>query len=148
MTAIKRTLLSIGIISLLFVFFTVFHYFGNNPGLAAVFSSQQKLIYAECISTFSNQPLTAFEITPAYINEDDIEDAIVRATSADQCGTGGCIYELCISHAGSHQYVPLSIAAKKLEVSMTVTKGMKDLILNSDKQLTMSWNGSSYKLNP
>jgi hypothetical protein len=119
----------------------------NLSGVAAVIGSQQKIIFAECISTFSDEPLKAFAITSASLNDDQSPDALVQYKSEEACGSAGCVYELCVSSkAGTYEHMPFGFAAKEIQVGDTKTNGMKDLILNHDKKLKMIWDGQNYVL--
>ena len=119
----------------------------NLSEVAAVIGSQQKIIFAECISTFSDEPLSSFAITEVHLNDDAGPDALVQYKSGNACGSAGCVYELCMSaDAGVYEHVPFGFAAKKITIADTKTNGMKDLILNEDKNLQMSWDGQSYVL--
>jgi hypothetical protein len=119
----------------------------NLAGVATVIGSQQKIIYAECISTFTDAPLQTFSITNVHLNDDQKQDALVQYESDEACGSAGCVYELCISgKAGTYEHIPFGFAAKEIQIGDTKTNGMKDLILNADKALKMSWDGQSYVL--
>lgn len=116
--------------------------------IATVIGSQQKLIYADCILTYSGLPLGSFVITGADINDDQIRDAFVRYSEGPECGSKGCIHEICISDAAhTFVHVPFGYAAHEISTLNTMSDGMKDLMLNNDKNLIMRWNGSQYVLN-
>ena len=115
--------------------------------VATVIGSQQRIIFAECINTFSNETLEAFTITNAHLNDDQRADALVQYKDEKACGSAGCVYELCISSkTGTYEHIPFGFAAKEIQIGDTKTNGMKDLILNADKNLKMSWDGQSYVL--
>lgn len=119
----------------------------NLAGVATVIGSQQKIIYAECISTFTDEPLKAFTITSASLNDDQSPDAMVRYNNEEACGSAGCVYELCVSSkTGTYEHIPFGFAAQDIQIGDTKTNGMKDLILNDDKDLKMSWDGQNYVL--
>ncbi len=120
----------------------------SEGNLASVFSSQAKIIYADCISTFSNQPQHAFTITSAHLNTDTEPDAIIAYTQGEECGTAGCIHELCIAdQTKGYLHVPLGLAVHQLNTKETLNGGMHDLMLNNDPELMMTWDGSKYILN-
>ncbi len=117
----------------------------TDGNLASVFSSQRKILYAECISSFSNEPLHAFAVTQAHLNTDTQPDAIVQYMQGPSCGSAGCVFELCVwDDAQGYIHVPFGLAAKELTVREVVNNGMKDLMLN--QELTMTWDGTKYVL--
>lgn len=115
---------------------------------ASVFESQNYKPYASCIRSFTNEDPSAFKITEVSLNSDGKADALVQYTNKDQCGSGGCIFELCLSNnTGSAEHIPFGLTARSIDVLQTVTNSMHDLEINKDDHLIMSWNGKEYNLN-
>lgn len=117
-------------------------------GIAAqVISSQQQGIYRSCIKTFSENTLSTFKISEMRINNDSIDDAVVSYTKGPQCGTTGCVNELCVSNdQGEYIHVPFGFAARSIVAKETINSDMHDLMLNNDSQTRMTWNGTRYIL--
>lgn len=122
---------------------------GNSGGIAAVIGSQKKLVYAECITTFSDEPLTSFTLHEVDLDNDQIFDVLVQHTDSNReaCGTAGCVYEICVHDKnGTYVHIPFGFAAHSISAQHTTNNGMKDIILNEDPDLRMTWNGSRYTL--
>jgi hypothetical protein len=146
MSIIKTILIFIFILIMLFVAVKFLNP-QNLSEVATVIGSQQKIIFAECISTFTDAPLETFSITNVHLNDDQSQDALVKYKSEEACGSAGCVFELCVSSkTGTYEHIPFGFAAQEIQVSETKTHGMKDLILNADRSLKMSWDGQSYVL--
>lgn len=118
----------------------------NLDSIATIIGSQQKLVYADCITAFSDAPLSSFAVTEISLNNDHNTDALVRFEDGDSCGSAGCVHELCISDGGGYTHIPFGFAAKQITAEETTTNGMKDLILNNDKTLRMNWDEGAYVL--
>jgi hypothetical protein len=119
----------------------------NIQSVATVFLSQNSEKYSACIQTFSNKSLDSFTITQTHLNNDTKIDALIEQTDKDACGTAGCVYEICLStNDGSFTHVPFGYAAKKITVRETLTNNMYDLMLNDEKKLKMTWDGTRYVL--
>jgi hypothetical protein len=141
------TLGAAGITGASLLFFAVQTFNANGlDGVAAVIGSEAKTVYAECISAFSDAPLQSFTISKEDLNDDGKVDALVAYTEGDACGSAGCIYELCVSKNGTYAHVPFGFAAKSITIEETMSNGMKDVILNNDEALQMSWDGTHYVL--
>ena len=120
----------------------------NVPGVASVIGSQNKIVYAECITQFSEEKLSAFTLTPVHLDSNNSIDALVQYADGEECGSAGCVYEICVQDdSGSYTHIPFGFAAEEIELGETTSNGMKDLILNNDKNRTMSWDGQTYTLN-
>jgi len=116
--------------------------------MAAVITNQHTSLFKECISSFSDKSIDEFETTLVNLNADKVKDGIIRHTGGEYCGSGGCVYELCLSEdKGNYTHVSFGFAAQSLTVKETSTNGFRDLILNNDDDLHMSWNGTAYSLN-
>lgn len=147
MNAAKVFLVGIPVVAIIFLA-VGFAGTGSISNIASVIGSQQKAIYAECILSYADLPLNAFAITSADLNEDNMSDALVRYKEGRECGNAGCVHEICLSDAsGTFTHIPFGYAAAEISVLNTKSNDMNDLMLNNDKNLTMSWDGSNYVLN-
>lgn len=148
MSLIKITISAVGVLIVMIVFMVTFDSFGFTNLQALVITSQNYKQFASCIGDFSDQKPSSFKIIQAAINSDGKKDAIVQYTKGPQCGSGGCVYELCVSdsNTGSYRHIPFGLTGKSIEVLQTITNNMHDLELNHDVHLVMSWNGSAYEL--
>lgn len=139
---------AIAFVVILAIFVTVQLFDITFPdNLATVFQSQNKAL-ASCVKTFSDEPLKSFTLTRVDFNGDGEDDTLLQFTSDEKCGTAGCIHEICVSkNASLQEHIPFGYAAKSIAVDDTMTNGMKDLIVNKDLNLKLSWDGSTYTLN-
>ena len=117
----------------------------TDVGLSAFVTGAMKNKYAECVLSFSE--INNVTITESHINTDDTKDGIIKINDAQNCGSGGCIHELCVTNkAGEAVHVNFGFAADLIEVEDTVTNGMHDIRLNKNENLKMVWDGTQYKL--
>lgn len=112
-----------------------------------VIASQSQNIYQECIKSFSQEKKSNFIISKENINSDGKEDAIVQYKNELNCGSAGCVFEICLSTSNNaYTHLPFGYAGESLKAKQTVTNDMADLMLNNDESLILTWNGSSYEL--
>lgn len=116
-------------------------------GLTAQLIQSQTVAFEDCIQTFEKSRETKFTIQSVKINIDSTDDGLISYTEGQHCGTAGCSFELCISHAdGTYHHVPFGYVAQSARILDTITQGMHDIMLNDDQSLTMVWNGDAYIL--
>lgn len=114
---------------------------------ASVFASQQKNAYRECIQSFTDVEIQKLAVTTTDINTDGVRDAIITYTEGPQCGTAGCVTEICISsNQNTFTHLPFGLAVQSIQVKETLTNGMRDITLNDDSQMELTWNGEAYAL--
>lgn len=102
--------------------------------------------YEQCIREFSTKSIDRFDINEAYINSDTQVDAIVAHTDGAECGSGGCVHELCIADQDTgYRHMSFGFAAQEVAVQETLTNDMHDLILNNSKDLRLQWDGHMYR---
>lgn len=142
----SATILTILFIAIKLLDTSSFSQFAVSIG-ASVIGSQKTEQFVNCIRKFSDKKMSDFSILPAEINSDSNLDAFVKFKTKPECGTAGCVVEICISE-GNNQftYVPFGFAAQTVHTMNTLTNGMHDLLLNNDPHLTMSFNGEAYVL--
>ena len=148
MSTFKISISALGVLIVLIILMITVNPVRFTNLQALLITSQTYKPFVSCIHSFTNQDPTLFKITQTSINSDDKKDAIVQYTKGVQCGSGGCVYELCVSNSSTHsyQYVSFGLAGKSIEVLQTITNSMHDIELNHDAHLLMTWDGSAYKL--
>lgn len=88
-----------------------------------------------------------FVIERTDLTGDTIADYVVEMVSDSTCGTAGCLFELCIKNdLGEVTHVPFGYAARSIRPLDTISAGMRDIEVNSDGTIRLSWNGSRYDL--
>jgi len=113
---------------------------------ASVIQSQNAQRYKNCISSFALPEKTDFTFKEVELNGDGREDVFVIHKDDASCGSAGCVHEICISDNNTFTHIPFGYAAKTIATAQTQTSGMFDLILNNDKKLKMTWDGTRYVL--
>lgn len=86
-------------------------------------------------------------VTSTRLNEDGIKDHVVRLQDEDNCGSGGCSYELCLGRSGGGaRHIDFGYAAHEFSTLPALSNDMHDIILNNEASLRLSWNGTRYEL--
>lgn len=108
------------------------------------------------IANASTYPLTAFDMAFADLNGDGSEEAIVRVTAPDFCGSGGCdLYVLEPAGSGFKMRGAISIAQPPIRILPSKTRGWSDLgiwvagggVIHG-YEARLRFNGVTYPLNP
>ena len=96
-----------------------------------------------------------FEYALVDLNGDGVPDAIVRLTSRDWCGSGGCTMVIFRGGAGGYTFVAkATITQKPIKVSSEVLNGWHTLLVSvrgggvQPGFALMRFNGSEYPRNP
>ena len=120
----------------------------NFSAITASVIGSKEMKYEACIAAFAQDyKKGSFSITEGHINTDTVEDAIIRYRDKAHCGSGGCIYQLCISNeSGGHTFVDFGYAAQSIQIKQTITNQMHDLVFNDEKTSKMIWDGTKYQL--
>ncbi len=105
----------------------------------------------QCLSSLEKQEnlliaINDVRITATRLNTDTKKDYIIEKTSAENCGSAGCIFELCVIQNNGAQIIPFGYAAKKLVVKESITNGMHDIELQGNTNITLQWDTSRYQI--
>lgn len=98
--------------------------------------------------TYNDAATMEFITMQTHLNDDALTDHLVTVDGPGTCGSAGCIHELCISknQGGGVTHIPFGYAALDITVLNTLTNGMRDLQVNNDDALILTWDGTQYSL--
>jgi hypothetical protein len=91
----------------------------------------------------------SFTYTFSDINNDRQNDVIATIKSDATCGSGGCITSIVlINDDMTFETIPFEYAVHLLTPLQSITRGMRDLRINSNADNLLIWNGHQYILEP
>jgi hypothetical protein len=91
---------------------------------------------------------TPLNIQFAHINTDKLIDIIAVPEHESTCGSGGCVASIFVQNENKEfENIPFGYAVKEISVSVNITNGMRDLIINEGSENRMIWDSARYLLN-
>ena len=116
-------------------------------GLASVITGVNTSV-EECLTEIAlskkNGVIESYEVVRERIDTDSTKDIIIQDTSADACGSVGCIYEICLVSDGEVTRNPFGFAAEDFIVMDTITNNRHDIQLQGKSTLNFKWDGDRY----
>lgn len=145
-----RNILLLGSGSFCIIVLAYVTYSSPAYNIAAVIGSTGSKQAQQCIDTLhktNNNAFEVYDVVPSLLNNDSRQDYILKTSSVQNCGSAGCVHELCIAHTDSIEIIPFGYAAESITVKNTSTNGMRDLHLQGKSASSLQWNGQRYILN-
>lgn len=116
--------------------------------LSLMSDTAQQQCLAQIKDAYTTVPSIDFITTEMHLDGDATTDHLIMLDSMDTCGSAGCLYEICISkgQGGGVTHIPFGYAAQDITSLNTLTNGMRDLRINDDDTLILTWDGTQYTL--
>ncbi len=85
-----------------------------------------------------------YEIRHERINADRTNDVVLKGTQGGQCGSAGCVYELCLNIKNKAKLISFGYAGQGLIVKNVLTNGMHDISIGQANAVVFIWDGTRY----
>ena len=116
----------------------------GGSGLAAVITGVDSQV-KKCIQTLpAGKGDVPYDSVKSRLNTDSTKDIILTATGDKQCGSAGCIHELCLIQNNTPEIISFGYAADTLVVKDTASNGMYDIQLQGKSTTDLQWDGERY----
>ena len=135
----------LGIVGVTATFFT-----SDTRNIASVIFSQDTTL-TDCLQDIAlskqNKSIDTYRVQREPVNVDSQADIIIQDTSANACGSVGCIYDICLVDKGESNRIPFGFAAQTLTITDSISEGMHDIILefNEKEKTLLQWDGERYR---
>lgn len=105
----------------------------------------------DCLAALTNRTGDTYLTTDVTAAQATFDPAaarglIIQSKVPADCGSAGCVFRVCEQKQGTTILLPFQYAGQQLHTDVTMTNGMHDLTLRTNKQTTIvfTWDGEHY----